>query len=160
MKRLLAIAVVVSGLFTLVAVAPSASASGGIWVQQTARALTDTCPDGWGQSWAQWPNGNTGGYVCNRYVNDPSANPDVWVWWANLVVLANATETTPTPRCLRGDDYANDLAPLDIRLDPSPAGVTIQSWATNTTVVNSTGASQTVGLNYLCPQGYELYGVI
>jgi hypothetical protein len=93
-------------------------------------------------------------------VNDPSANPDVWLRWTGLLIQANNTESTPTPRCLLGDDYANDLAPLDIRLDPSPTGVTIQSWAINTTVVNSTGARQSVGLYYLCPQGYELYGVI
>lgn len=30
------------------------------------RSASDTCPTGWGNSWAQWPNGNTGGFVCVR----------------------------------------------------------------------------------------------
>ena len=40
-----------------------------IWHQAIGRASAEaTCPDGYGASWALWPNGGTGGYVCNRDV--------------------------------------------------------------------------------------------
>lgn len=37
------------------------------WLQSFARAsAATTCPSGYGSSWAQWPNGGRGGFVCNR----------------------------------------------------------------------------------------------
>jgi hypothetical protein len=40
-----------------------------LWLQQHGRASTDSmCDSGWGPSWAQWPNGGTGGWVCSRSV--------------------------------------------------------------------------------------------
>jgi len=37
------------------------------WAQSTERGdQAASCPTGWGQSWAQWPHGNTGGWVCVR----------------------------------------------------------------------------------------------
>lgn len=36
------------------------------WHQAYARASGDTCVEGWNPSWAEWPNGNTGGFVCVR----------------------------------------------------------------------------------------------
>jgi hypothetical protein len=40
-----------------------------MWLQSTGRATaTTTCPDGTNPSWAMWPNGGTGGYVCDRFV--------------------------------------------------------------------------------------------
>jgi len=40
-----------------------------MWHQAISRAsATATCPDGYTGSWATWPNGGKGGYVCNRSV--------------------------------------------------------------------------------------------
>jgi hypothetical protein len=37
------------------------------WLQSYALSGGETsCMDGWSQSWAQWPNNNSGGFVCNR----------------------------------------------------------------------------------------------
>jgi hypothetical protein len=39
-----------------------------IWLQSVGRwAQTDSCPAGYSPSWAQWPNGGTGGWVCDKY---------------------------------------------------------------------------------------------
>lgn len=57
--------------------ASSPSSSGGsspapdltMWHQSIGRASSDaTCPPGYTPSWAQWPNGHHGGWVCNREV--------------------------------------------------------------------------------------------
>lgn len=37
-------------------------------MQQYARAVGEACPAGWGESWAQWPHEQSGGYVCSRTV--------------------------------------------------------------------------------------------
>ena len=40
-----------------------------MWQQAIGRAsATASCPDGYTGSWDTWPNGGTGGYVCNRFV--------------------------------------------------------------------------------------------
>jgi hypothetical protein len=40
-----------------------------IWYQSYGRlTATEECASGYTGSWAQWANGNTGGYVCNRAV--------------------------------------------------------------------------------------------
>jgi hypothetical protein len=37
------------------------------WLQSYARAGSgQACADGWGPSYAQWPNEGTGGWVCDR----------------------------------------------------------------------------------------------
>jgi hypothetical protein len=37
------------------------------WFQAVGRdSSTAACAEGWNPSWAQWPNGGTGGWVCNR----------------------------------------------------------------------------------------------
>ena len=36
------------------------------WLRGFARAEGALCPDGWGASWAQWPNSGQGGFVCNQ----------------------------------------------------------------------------------------------
>ncbi len=36
------------------------------WLRSFARLADESCPDGWGASWAQWPNGSTGGFVCTQ----------------------------------------------------------------------------------------------
>ena len=39
------------------------------WLQSYALSGDETnCMDGWSQSWAQWPNDNSGGFVCNRSI--------------------------------------------------------------------------------------------
>lgn len=37
-------------------------------MQQYARAMGEACPAGWGESWAQWPHEQSGGFVCSRTV--------------------------------------------------------------------------------------------
>jgi hypothetical protein len=38
-----------------------------IWHQSTGRATeSDSCPADWEPSWEHWPNGGTGGFVCNH----------------------------------------------------------------------------------------------
>lgn len=34
------------------------------WLKMIVLPKDGVCPEGWGPSWAQWPNGGTGGYVC------------------------------------------------------------------------------------------------
>jgi hypothetical protein len=36
------------------------------WLQAYARRSAETCETGWSPSWAEWPNGGTGGFVCVR----------------------------------------------------------------------------------------------
>lgn len=39
-----------------------------IWLLSTGRPSQEsTCPAGYAPSWAEWPNGGTGGWVCDRY---------------------------------------------------------------------------------------------
>lgn len=39
-----------------------------IWLLSTGRPTQDaTCPVGYAPSWAEWPNGGAGGWVCDRY---------------------------------------------------------------------------------------------
>lgn len=60
-----------------VASLPAASAGGGAgssatssehrpWMRQVGRSAGQACEAGWGQSWAEWPNGYTGGWVCTQ----------------------------------------------------------------------------------------------
>jgi hypothetical protein len=40
-----------------------------MWMQSMARdTATATCPAGYAGSWAAWPNGGKGGYVCDKFV--------------------------------------------------------------------------------------------
>lgn len=49
-----------------------------IWHQSIGRAgPAESCPEGYYGSWAQWPNDNSGGWVCNK---------DVYVYYPNEVV--------------------------------------------------------------------------
>lgn len=40
------------------------------WMKQVGRAAGESCEADWYPSWAQWPNGGTGGFVCVQ----------VWIW--------------------------------------------------------------------------------
>lgn len=52
-----------------------------IWHKAVGRESDEaSCPDGWQPSWAQWPNDETGGFVCNNesyayYPNLPVPSP-------------------------------------------------------------------------------------
>ena len=39
-----------------------------VWHQSYSIEQSTDCASGWAQSWAQWPNDGSGGYVCNRVV--------------------------------------------------------------------------------------------
>jgi hypothetical protein len=40
-----------------------------MWMQSVAReTATASCPTGYAGSWATWPNGGKGGYVCDKFV--------------------------------------------------------------------------------------------
>lgn len=67
----------VSGVGTPVAIAirwagPRTSGDAApvmMWQQSHGRAsAADSCPSGYTPSWDTWPNGGTGGFVCNRFV--------------------------------------------------------------------------------------------
>ena len=46
--------------------APSRNLS--IWLLSIGRASVEaTCPEGYGASWAEWPNNGKGGWVCDKY---------------------------------------------------------------------------------------------
>lgn len=50
-------------------VAPDPAQVPPSWHQSMGRNSSDAdCPSGWNPSWAQWPNGGTGGFVCNREI--------------------------------------------------------------------------------------------
>ncbi len=64
-----------SNFVTVTPTLASSSSSAGdaasvlMWQQAYGRAsATDSCQDGYTPSWATWPNGGTGGFVCNRFV--------------------------------------------------------------------------------------------
>ena len=44
-------------------------------IEQFGRAEADTCPEGWGPSWAYWPNDHTGGFVCTREIDHHHDEP-------------------------------------------------------------------------------------
>jgi hypothetical protein len=47
------------------------------WLQAYGRGSAETCQTGWSPSWAEWPNGGTGGFVCVRsYIYNRAT--DVW----------------------------------------------------------------------------------
>jgi plastocyanin len=47
-----------------------------LWHQSISRSSSDaTCPSGYAASWAQWPNDNKGGWVCNRELFAYQPNP-------------------------------------------------------------------------------------
>ena len=47
-----------------------------LWQQSIGRSSSDAgCPSGYSASWAQWPNDNKGGWVCNRDLFAYQPNP-------------------------------------------------------------------------------------
>jgi hypothetical protein len=47
-----------------------------MWYQSIGRHSSDSaCPSGYAGSWAQWPNGQQGGWVCNREIFAYQPNP-------------------------------------------------------------------------------------
>lgn len=54
---------------TIVNLPPVAGAS-LVWHQAVGRASADAvCEEGWNPSWAEWMNGNTGGFTCERVID-------------------------------------------------------------------------------------------
>jgi len=50
-------------------VAPDPAQVPPSWHQSIGRNSSDAeCPSGWNPSWAQWPNGGNGGFVCNQEI--------------------------------------------------------------------------------------------
>ena len=47
---------------------PVRTSSPPVWHQSYSIKQSMDCASGWDQSWAQWPNDGSGGYVCNRVV--------------------------------------------------------------------------------------------
>lgn len=43
---------------------PGGGAGPEPWIKETGRLPGTTCSTGWNTSWAQWMNGNTGGFTC------------------------------------------------------------------------------------------------
>ena len=70
-KRITIFFAALIGLLSLTLVA-AVAAQAGVWLQQHGKAEGVACEEGWGPSWAEWPNDGTGGFVCTREVDDPS----------------------------------------------------------------------------------------
>ena len=59
-----------------IAGSPQGSEGPPVWNQSYARANQDEeCAAGWSPSWDFWPNGGTGGWVCNRTVPATGSTP-------------------------------------------------------------------------------------
>ena len=161
MKRSLAVTAVASTAVLAMLVAPQASASGGIWLQQTARPESGQCAEGWNQSWAQWPNGNTGGFVCSRNVDDPSANPDVWLRAGEYQVTGTSNQnpgaTVGTPSCMSLGNPDSLVPPSAVRIEPALPGLSVSAFSSILTRVESSNPNnEMVTLDFLCPAGSEL----
>jgi hypothetical protein len=52
----------------LISYSSSVSHTAPSWYQSAGRDAGASCDAGWSPSWAQWPNSNTGGFVCNREI--------------------------------------------------------------------------------------------
>ena len=42
-------------------------------LEQYGRSIDESCRDGWGPSWAQWPHDRSGGWVCTRTLSYDSS---------------------------------------------------------------------------------------
>lgn len=88
-RKILVGVVIVAFLAAVALVVFGAKASASPWLQQTGRDSAEApCPEGWGPSWAEWPNDHTGGWVCTREVEDPSCS---------YTPCAAAPVSTPAP---------------------------------------------------------------
>jgi hypothetical protein len=52
----------------LISYSSSVSHTAPSWYQSAGRNAGASCDAGWSPSWAQWPNSNTGGFVCNKEI--------------------------------------------------------------------------------------------
>ena len=63
------------------------------WFQSIGRpSQVDSCPVGWWPSWAQWPNGGTGGWVCSREI---FWDPVIGAWSHRSAVRSSTTLRSP-----------------------------------------------------------------
>ena len=139
-------------------VAVAYRADAGVWFQSYGRESADaTCEEGWYPSWAYWPNNGTGGWVCNREVDDPSVPvaassddggstppapslPTEWVSIAGgtfYLMAGGSTDMGVAPPCEAGTMEIRVTDPLTVSLSgPEPQAVTV----TNPTGEDFTGA--------------------
>ena len=119
----------------LILVAAAVPAYAGTWLQQYGKQ--GDCAEGWGESWAWWPNSGTGGPVCTREVDDPSqpapaetAAPSgpqyAWVrlGTVTLITRQNGAGSLPLNLCATHPNGLYTGSPLGIRTDSPDVTVT------------------------------------
>jgi hypothetical protein len=141
-------------------VAVAYRASAGVWHQSYGRESADAvCEEGWYPSWAYWPNDGTGGWVCNREVDDPSVpvaaqsasgggstpTPSLPTAWTSIaggtMFLANGATSDPgdfgvAPPC--------DAGTLEIRVT-SPLTVSLIGAVPQTVILSNQSGSDFTG---------------
>ena len=76
-------------------VSPTAPATPPSWYQSAGRNAGASCDAGWSPSWAQWPNGNTGGFVCNKEIYMTTTG--TWSSRSRAAATLVPLRITPTP---------------------------------------------------------------
>ena len=76
------------GITELTVTAPS-------WYQSAGRNAGASCDAGWSPSWAQWPNSNTGGFVCNKEIYMTTTG--TWSSRSRAAATLIPLRKTPTP---------------------------------------------------------------
>ena len=146
-------------------------ASAGVWYQSYGRVSADAvCEDGWYPSWAQWPNDGTGGWVCDREVDDPSVpvpvvassgsgggsgpvGPTLPTAWGSIaggsmfLAVGNSTPMGVAPPCSTGTLEIRVTSPLTVSLSgPVPQAVTV----TNPAVLGAVDFSGAFSVDTRC----------
>ena len=125
------------GLLSLTLVS-AALAQAGVWLQQYGKAEGVACEEGWGESWAMWPNDGTGGFVCTREVDDPSQPVEVaapsgpqYAWvrlgTVTLITRQNGAGSLPLNGCATNPSGLYTGSPLNMRVDNPDVTVTWDS---------------------------------
>ena len=73
----------------------SVSPTAPSWYQSAGRNAGASCDAGWSPSWAQWPNGNTGGFVCNKEIYMTTTG--TWSSRSRAAATLVPLRITPTP---------------------------------------------------------------
>ena len=76
-------------------VSPTAPATPPSWYQSAGRIAGASCDVGWSTSWAQWPNSNTGGFVCNKEIYMTTTG--TWSSRSRAAATLIPLRKTPTP---------------------------------------------------------------
>ena len=132
-------------LAIVLGIAYATSAAAGVWHQSYGRdSATVVCDEGWYPSWAYWPNDGTGGWVCNREVDDPSVPvtassgggstpvsglPTDWVSISGgtiYIAVGDSVLMGVAPPCVAGTMEIRATAPLVPTLSgPEPQTLTV-----------------------------------